>query len=120
MNATSPEARVFEFYFPDVDTLVQVEELDGAVIIRATRDSFSERRKSFFVRELAAEGFIPDSYHWFSSDESPSFPGVRWRVDMSWVELPKAALAHARRFMLQLLAAGFLLWLILISALFLR
>ena len=55
----------YEFSFPDLDTLVQVEERAGAVLVRATRDTFSSARKEYFIRELAAEGFIPDEFQWF-------------------------------------------------------
>jgi len=120
MKTILTEPRIFEFYFPDVDTLVQVEETDGAVVIRSTRNSFSERRKFYFIRELAAEGFISESYRWFSSADSPLLPGIRWLVDISWVELPKAALAQTRRLVVRLLAGGFLLWLVLMLSLFLR
>ena len=120
MKATLATPQVFEFYFPDVDTLVQVREADGAVEIRATRNTFSERRKTAFIRELAAEGFIPDNYQWFSSGSQLSFLSVRWLVDFTWVELPHAALAGTRRFMVRLLAGGGVLWLALILSLFLR
>ena len=120
MKATLSEPRVFEFYFPDVDTLVQVEDSEEAVVIRATRNSFSERRKRFFLRELAAEGFIADSYRWLASGETSSVPGIRWLVDFSWVELPQAALAQTRRFMIRLIAGAALLWLVLMLSVFLR
>jgi hypothetical protein len=112
MKSTGAPPPVFEFYFPDVDTLLQVaEEPEGAVVIRATRDSFSDRRKSNFIRELAAEGFIPDSYRWLDRDAAPVAPGVRWLVDRTWVRLPVAALAETDRMIVRLLAGGFLLWL---------
>jgi hypothetical protein len=120
MKATLPQPRVFEFYFQDVDTLVQVEDGDETVVIRATRHSFSERRKAFFIRQLAAEGFIPHSCQWLSAQAAPSSPGVRWLVDFSWVELPKAALTEARRFMVRLLAGAALLWLALMLAVMLH
>ena len=99
----------FEFYFPELDTLVQVEEADGDVTIRATRDTFSERRKCYFIRELAAEGFIPDSYQWFSLAHSESVRGVRWLIDISWVKLHPAVLARARHSMTILLSGSILL-----------
>ena len=120
MKATLAAPRVFEFYFPDVDTLVQVSEADGAVEIRASRDTFSARRKACFIRVLATEGFIPDSYYWFTSGSPSSFLGVRWLIDFSWIELPQAALAETRRFMVRLLAGGLLLWFALMLSLFLR
>jgi hypothetical protein len=69
--------RHFEFQFPDVDTRILVEDLKDGVIIRASCDTFSERRKLRFVRELAAEGFIADCFQW-------SCRGVRWLVDESF------------------------------------
>ena len=118
MNTTSPANHCFEFYFPERDTLLRVEEADGAVTIRATRDSFSDTRKSSFVRELAAEGFIPDNYQWFSQAEPGAFLGVHWLVDVSWLTLPESALAWARRFMRRILFGGCLVWLGLMVALF--
>jgi len=120
MKALLPEPQVFEFYYPDVDTLVQVEDRQDAVIVRATRDTFSDRRKARFIRELAAEGFIPDHYRWFSSDKLQPYLGVHWLIDRSWVRLPKAALAETSRIMRFLLAGGILLWLALMLWLFLR
>ena len=120
MKATLPQPRVFEFYFQDVDTLVQVEDGDETVVIRATRHSFSERRKAFFIRQLAAEGFIPNSYQWLLSHDSPSCPGVRWLVDYSWLNPPKAVLAETHRFMVRLIVGAALFWLILMLSLFMR
>jgi hypothetical protein len=120
MKSTASPPPVYEFYFPDVDTLLQVEETEGAVVIRATRDSFSDRRKASFIRELAAEGFIPDSYSWLARDAAPSTLGIRWLVDFSWVRLPVAALAETDRMIVRLLAGGFLLWLGLLLWLFQR
>ena len=77
MQYAPDKPRSFEFCFIHLDyTLVRVEELEGRVTIRATADTFSRRRKTSFIRELAAEGFIsdelwlppidgePDSYGW--------------------------------------------------------
>jgi hypothetical protein len=117
-SLTSP--RHFEFCFPHLDTLILVEDNGEAVDIRATRDTFSEQRKQAFIRELAAEGFIADSYRWFSLAGPESYFGVHWRVDFSWLELPALVLARARRFMLGLLLGGGLLWAVLIAGLWLR
>ncbi|HTQ30367.1 MAG TPA: hypothetical protein VMI53_04080 [Opitutaceae bacterium] len=116
MQSSFTETHSYEFYFPDLDTLVQVEEAGGEVIIRATRDTFSERRKCYFIRELAAEGFIPDSYEWFSLAYPESFRGVRWLVDFSWVKLPPAILTRARNSMIRMFYGAALIWLILIVA----
>lgn len=45
---------------------------------------------------------------------------VRWLMDYSWLELSGQELARTRRFLLRLLNASPLLWLMLMTALFLR
>ena len=62
MNSTLTRPERYEFCFPEKDTLVLVEVVGNGVTVRATRDTFTEQRKASFVRELAAEGFISDSY----------------------------------------------------------
>ena len=113
------QPRCYEFCFPDLDTLIQVEELEDSVVVRATRDSFSERRKICFIRELAAEGFIDDSYRWFSGFGQGTFLAVRWQVDYSWLKPDQAAVARTRRFMIRLLMSAVLLWLGIMSVLLL-
>src|SRR5258708_19436005 len=73
MRTLTNPSRQHEFYFPGFDNLVLVENRPDGVVIRATRDNFSEARKSFFIRELAAEGFIPDACGWFSSSPPGDF-----------------------------------------------
>jgi len=107
----------YEFYFPERDTLLRVEEADGSVVIRATRDSFSATRKTSLIRELAAEGFIPDSYRWFASADRDSLMGVKWLVDISWLTLPETALTRARCFMQSMLFGSCLVWLGLMASL---
>ncbi len=111
--------RCYEFHFPELDTLVLVEASEADVTIRATRDTFSEQRKRCFIHELAAEGFIPDDYEWRSLAGSEMSRGVRWFVDVSWLRIDPAVTAIARRFMVRLLAGGFLLWFALMAGLFL-
>ncbi|HZP60061.1 MAG TPA: hypothetical protein VFB27_07015 [Opitutaceae bacterium] len=120
MQSFSTETRRFEFYFPDLDTLVLVEESDGEVVIRASRDTFSEKRKRYFIRELAAEGFIPDSYEWFSLAQPGGFHGVRWLIDFSWVKLPPAIITRARNAMFRIFSGAALLWLVLMTFVFTR
>ena len=107
----------YEFCFPSLDTLVQVEELNDAVIIRATRDIFSERRKALFIRELAAEGFISDTYEWFSGFGQWSSLRVRWLVDCSWLKPGKDAAMCTPHFMLRLIIFAITLWLAMICVL---
>ena len=109
-----------EFYFTDVDTLIQVEQSASAIIIRASRNTFGEQRKRRFIHELAAEGFIPDDYEWLSLASSELSRGVRWLVDVSWLRLDPAVTAKARRFMARLITGAGLLWLVLMTALLLH
>jgi hypothetical protein len=89
-------------------------------MIRATRDTFSEERKICFIRELAAEGFIPDDYRWlYNGPTSNGCSLIRWSVDRSWCELSPHAIAETRRFMLKIIAGGILLWLLLMVCVFL-
>ena len=89
-------------------------------VIRATRNTFNEERKLAFIRELAAEGFIADYYRWWPVIGQEHDMGVRWLVDYSWLELSEQMPARMRRFMLRLLGVAALLWLVLMTALFLR
>ena len=102
-------AKEFEFYFPDLDNNVLVESHeDESVTIRSTRNNFSEKRKMLFIRELAAEGFIPDSYQWFS-DSASGYHQVTWIKDYSWLKLHPAVTRRANRFMRWLLVASCIL-----------
>jgi hypothetical protein len=76
----------FEFSFPRLDTDLQVEVRDGDVTILATRDTFTDERKAAFVHELAAEGFIPDAFMWYSPlCYRPDGQQLAWRVDPTWL-----------------------------------
>ena len=108
-SSIPPETPAFDFYFARFDTLVRVEEVDGAVTIRATRDTFSEERKRYFIRELAAEGFIADEFRWHTG-ASALLRRVDWRIDITWLKLPPAVLARARNLMRWLLGSTTLLW----------
>ena len=120
MNPTLTKPVCYEFCFPEKDTLVRVEVTGERVTVRATRDTFTEQRKASFVRALAAEGFIAESYRWFSRVGPESYFGVRWVVDYSWLVIPACVLATARRFMLRLFAGSGMLWLALMMMLFVQ
>jgi len=119
MKTHEPPPRCHEFYFAKLDTLVQVEPSADGVTIRATRDTFSPRRKECFIRELAAEGFIDDDYRWGSLTGVNPNRRVRWLVDFSWLKISPEATAATRRFMLRLLGGAALLWLALMTAILL-
>ena len=104
MKALVQTTRQFEFSLPNLDTLVLVEELDDKVTIRATKNSFSEPRKVQFIRELAAEGFISESYQSFTGLIEETWLHVRWLVDASWLKLRAASTARTRRFLISVLS----------------
>ncbi len=120
MKTHAVEPRGHEFYFANLDTLVQVEQSADAVTIRATRHTFSARRKEYFIHELAAEGFIDDRYRWFTAVGDAGTLGVRWLVDISWLKISPELTAATRRFVLRSLGAATVLWLVLMTTLFLR
>jgi hypothetical protein len=68
----------FELYIPDLDNHLLIENSEDGVVISATRDNFSEKRKTFFIRHLAVEGYIPDRYEWFPEPAEDGFFGVKW------------------------------------------
>lgn len=107
----------FKFKFPGLDTLVKVQNLAGKVVIRATRNSFSQARKISFIHELAAEGFIPDNFRWYS-DETMGF-ALDWIIDRPLC-VPESAIRTADRFMFKLLAGGAILFVLSMLFLFLR
>jgi hypothetical protein len=117
-RVSTPEA--FEFCFPQLDTLLLVENSAESVVIRATRDTFSEPRKLAFIRELASEGFIADEYRWLSADRLHACAGIRWLVDYRWLALSPQVFARSRRFVVRLLAGAALTWLAMMVFLFSR
>jgi hypothetical protein len=120
MTTPPPKLEGFEFYFAQLDTLVWVEPSPAAVVIHSSRATFSEARKLCFIRELAAEGFIPDDYYWRTLDGPEALRGVRWEVDASWLQRDAALAAQTRRFMVRLIGSAVLLWLIMMTALLVR
>jgi hypothetical protein len=103
-------AKEFEFYFSDLDNIILVENLDEEnVRIRFTNDNLSERRRTAFVHQLAAEGFIPDQFQWYSGSTFGSL-SIQWLHDCSWVKLPEKVIKRSNRFMKLLIAAACLFW----------
>ena len=70
-----------EFSMVRPDNRVSLEYQGERVVIRTMRDNFSLRDKSFFIRYLAAEGFIPETYQWFAEADSEWSSSVTWTVD---------------------------------------
>ncbi len=116
MNTPALKTRCFEFHFRDLDTLVKVETPDpDTVIVRATRNTFSERRKVSFIRELAAEGFIPDGCQWYPLPAG--MPKIHWVIDVSWLRLSETVKARTRRWIYGAVGGGFALWTALLTTL---
>jgi hypothetical protein len=111
MKSLQEKPRSYEFNFPHLGTRLQVEEIAGEVIVRATRDTFSTQRKVSFIHELAAEGFIPDDFIWLS-DANAGIHGraVVWLVDSSWLKLDDNDIARARRILNKALAGALILF----------
>ena len=99
-------AKEFEFYIADLDNmlLVQIGE-NGRITIRCTRDNLSKRRIVSLIRELAAEGFIPDEYEWLSETAIDS-SRIQWFKDWSWVKVPETITGRSMKFVL----LAFVLW----------
>ncbi|MEM1059551.1 MAG: hypothetical protein AAGK14_09910 [Verrucomicrobiota bacterium] len=73
---------IYEFFTQQPENMIRVEaRSDGEVHITLAVDNFSEQRKAYFVRELAAEGFIPDHYSFLSENE---LLGVKWHLGTEW------------------------------------
>ena len=116
MKTTLVQPRTFEFAFPHLATHVRVEDYGHSVEILATRDTFSIPRKIAFIRALAAEGFIYDSFQRFPSGGATAGPAVHWLVDFSWRESPATPTGRARLRKKMLLLLGlFLLWATLLA-----
>jgi len=73
---------------------VQVEVIDESVTVRASRNAFNAQRRDSFIRELASEGFIPESNLWKSLTGGR---GIRWIVDRSWMGFDEMTAAYGRR-----------------------
>jgi len=85
-----------------------IEKNRGQVLMRAAQDNFSMRRKAFLIRQLAAEGYIPDDYQWCTEFAWPE--GLTWVVDRSLLQLGGEARRRTHRAMHRLILAGCALW----------
>ncbi|HVS54560.1 MAG TPA: hypothetical protein VHD62_19550 [Opitutaceae bacterium] len=120
MKTILPPSRRFEFCYPQLDTLMEVEETGHDVVIRVTRDVFSDEQKLAMVRHLAREGFISEEHLWCPALGRSRHVSVRWLVDVTWLVANPAARVASRRFMTRLFFGAGGLWLLLIWAFFIR
>ncbi len=100
----------FEFSTFNPENLVHIENEGERVLIRAAYDNFSPRRKSFLIRQLAAEGYIPDRFEHFT--EQAWDPDVVWLVDRSLITIGPAVTRRSGQLMRRLLLGSCVLWLI--------
>ena len=117
MRAKSTFYASFELSTHNPSNLVVVEQHGDSVVVRAAHDNFSERRKAFLIRQLAAEGYIPDRYESFTEDAPVS--GLIWVLDRSLLIIGPEATRRTRRFMWRLIAAGCLLLVLEVALAFL-
>ncbi len=99
--------------------LVVIENLDERVTIRAQRDNFSPREKACFIRYLAAEGFIPELYQWFTDSDAECSLHATWMVDDARVAVKRSSNKALRR-ILRLIGCAGLIWLVLMIFAFLH
>jgi hypothetical protein len=116
VRATLPVS--FQFSTHNPQNLIVVENHEDRVLFRAAYNSFSERRKAFLVRQLAAEGYIPDCFEHYT--EEVSDPGLVWVLDRSLLYVAPAARRRCSRFMARLVVGGCLLWALEVGILLLR
>ena len=102
------------------DNLLLIENVAGNVIIHAVRDNFSPRRKAFFIRHLAAEGYIPDRFERLYHSGSDAFATVRWIIDPACLRPKISSRRQSNRFMVRLIIGAVVLWHALIAFAFLR
>ncbi len=94
----------FELSTHNPTNLVVIENQRKTVLVRAAHNNFSERRKAFLIRQLAAEGYIPDRYEYFTEEEP--IAGVTWVIDRSLMFIGPEATRRTRRFMHRLIGTG--------------
>src|SRR5581483_2600426 len=75
----------FEFSSSNRENDILVENHPDGVVVHAARANISPRQKSYLIRHLAAEGFIPERYRWVDPSQPESGSGLRWVVDASWM-----------------------------------
>jgi hypothetical protein len=109
MGARTTVYAPIEFSTHNPGNLIVVEQDGESVLIRAAQDNFSERRKAFLIRQLAAEGYIPERYQEFT--EYAPVAGLEWVTDRSLMTMGPEATGRTRRFMQRLIAGACLLWL---------
>ncbi len=99
------------------ENFIIIENRRKGVVIRAAQNNFSPRRKAFLIRQLAAEGYIPDRYEQVTEEAWDRT--LVWVVDRSLLMLGREAARRTRRAMQRLIVGGCALWLLEIALLLL-
>jgi len=101
--------------------LLVVENYSDSVVIRAARNNFDSKRKSFLIRYLAAEGYIPECYQRYVHGLEQSRLKVRWVIDESLLgTFQRTGHRHIVRQIMRVILCIGLLWLALIGFAYLR
>ena len=103
-----------EFHCMQPENYILVQNHKDGVMIRATSDNFSEQRKAAFIRELAAEGFIPDHYQWFLDADASNYLAIKWIIDPSWLRVDKRLAKKAELLYGRALLLVAVVWMILV------
>src|SRR5215475_10740284 len=94
-----------EMSLQNPENLILVENSGDGVVIRATRDNLSDRKKAWFIRYLAAEGFISDEFEHFRTVDWTG-TSIRWVVDQSWTRREITHSQRVDRLMIQLFVSA--------------
>jgi hypothetical protein len=109
MQTQSTLPSTFEMPTLNPANLISVENTKDLVVIRAAYNNFTPRRKAFLIRQLAAEGYIPDRFELVTEGEEHQ--GLLWVIDRSLLVIGAEAKRRSSRFMGRLLLGSCLLWL---------
>jgi len=63
-----------------LDNLVEVKNCGASVEVLLLRDDLTSTARTFLVRYLALEGFIPDRYQFYSGDSDCAALNVKWVI----------------------------------------
>jgi hypothetical protein len=116
LGCRSADYAPIQFSTHNPQNLIVIERAKDTVLIRAAQDNYSARRKAFLIRQLAAEGYIPDQYEQYK--EHAPVEGLTWVTDRSLLFVGSEATKRTRRIMQRVLAGGCLLWLLEITLAF--
>jgi hypothetical protein len=97
-----------EFTTHNPDNLICIERQGDALLFRAAHHNFSARPKAFLIRQLAAEGYIPDHYEHLRGEAWPA--SLVWVLDRTLLRPGPEARRRVSRFMQRLLLGACVLW----------